>query len=72
MPKQKFEDGGPPDSKHKKNFSSSGEEVRQQEVNSKGAVIFSSVSSGYKQKQTKKDALDAITHSVNAVSGEGR
>lgn len=59
------------DSRRKKNFSRSELEVLLQEVNSKRHIIFSSVSSGY-TKREKKDAWDAITGSVNAVSGAGR
>lgn len=59
------------DSKRKKNFSRSEVEVLLQEVNSKRLIIFSSVSSGH-AKNEKKEAWNAITRSVNAVSGEGR
>uniref|UniRef100_A0A0E9XB07 Myb/SANT-like DNA-binding domain-containing protein n=1 Tax=Anguilla anguilla TaxID=7936 RepID=A0A0E9XB07_ANGAN len=54
MPKRKSKDGGAPDSKRKKNFSSSEVEVLLQVVNSKRLVIFSSDSSGYKITNKKK------------------
>lgn len=70
MPKRKSKEGGAPDSKPTKNFNSSEMEVLLQEVNTKRAVICSNISRGYKITE-KKDACDDITHSVNAVSGEG-
>uniref|UniRef100_A0A0E9W8N5 Myb/SANT-like DNA-binding domain-containing protein n=1 Tax=Anguilla anguilla TaxID=7936 RepID=A0A0E9W8N5_ANGAN len=53
MPKQKSKNGGAPDSKRKKNLSSSEVEVLLREVNSKRPVIFSRVSSGYRITQKR-------------------
>ena len=61
--------GGGSDSKIKKNLSNSEVEVLLQEVGDK-RHIFSSVSSGYKAVN-KTNTWNAITHAVNAVSGEG-
>ena len=57
--------------KRQKNVSNSEVKVQQQEVSDKRHIIFNSVSGGYKAVN-KTNAWNAITHAVNAVSGEGR
>ena len=70
MSKRHGKDGGGLD-KRQKNFNNSEVEVQLQEVSDKRHILFSSVSGGYKAVN-KTDAWNAITHAVNAVSGEGR
>lgn len=64
-------DGRAPDSKRKKNLSSSEAQAPLQEVNSKTSFIFSTVSCGYKiihaYTHIEKDAWDAITSLVNGA-----
>ena len=71
MSKRRGKDGRGLDAKRKKNVSNSEVEILLQEVSAKRNILFSSVSSGYKAVN-KTDAWNAITHAVNAVSGEGR
>lgn len=62
---------GAQQTKRKRNFSNSEVEVLLQEITRRKKVIFSSVSPGYTNTH-KKEAWEAVTHAVDAVSGEGR
>ena len=70
MPKAKTKSVGA-QIKRKKNFSSSEVEVLLQEITQRKKIIFSSLSAGC-TNTNKKEAWEAVTRAVDAVSGEGR